>query len=126
MQVVRSSADSLLKVLNDILDFSKIEAGKLDLDLHDFRLRESIGDTMKALAVRAHEKQLELAYHVAPEVPDHVKTYCAEPQDHGLQRSMDMTLLLDLCRPALENGERVTVELPIRNVHRTVGAMLSG
>ena len=60
-----------------------------------------------------------------PDVPSHVKTYCAEQQDHGLDRSMDMTLLLDLCRPALEREEPVVVDLPIRNIHRTVGTILS-
>jgi signal transduction histidine kinase/CheY-like chemotaxis protein/HPt (histidine-containing phosphotransfer) domain-containing protein len=67
---VKSSGEQLLRVINDILDFSKIEAGKLDLDQHDFRLRDGLGDTMKTLALRAHEKGLELACHVAPDVPD--------------------------------------------------------
>ncbi len=60
-----------------------------------------------------------------PKVPEHIKTYCAEPQDHGLEKSVDMTLLLDLCRPALEHAEPVKLDLPIRNVHRTVGTILS-
>ena len=60
-----------------------------------------------------------------PKVPVHVLTYCAQPQDHGLERSLDMTLLLDLCKPALEREEPVKIELPIRNVHRTVGTILS-
>ncbi len=67
---VRSSADSLLSVINDILDFSKIEAGKLALDRVDFRLRDSLEDTIKTLAQRAHDKDLELACRIAPEVPD--------------------------------------------------------
>jgi glutamate synthase domain-containing protein 3 len=60
-----------------------------------------------------------------PEVPEHYKTYCAEPQDHGIDRSLDMTLLLEACKPALENGEAVKLELPIRNINRTVGTILS-
>jgi glutamate synthase (ferredoxin) len=60
-----------------------------------------------------------------PVVPAHVKTYCCEPQDHGLEQSLDMTTLLDLCRPALERQEPVVVNLPIRNVNRTVGTILS-
>ncbi len=70
--MVRGAGDSLLSVINDILDFSKIEAGKLELHVHPFRLREGLGDTMKSLALRAHEKGLELACHIAPEVPDHL------------------------------------------------------
>ncbi|HKD35427.1 MAG TPA: glutamate synthase-related protein, partial [Pirellulales bacterium] len=53
-----------------------------------------------------------------------VKTYCAERQDHGLDKSIDVTKLLDLCRPALENQTPVVVDLPIRNINRTVGTIL--
>ena len=60
-----------------------------------------------------------------PRVPDHVKTYHAEDQDHGIAKSLDMTTLLPLCQPALENGEPVVHELPVRNVNRTVGTILS-
>src|SRR5438132_4633214 len=70
LTMVKASADALLDVINDILDFSKIEAGKLDLDVADFDLRDSLGDTMKTLALRAHKKGLELACHVLGDVPD--------------------------------------------------------
>ena len=70
LNLVRQSADSLMTVLNDILDFSKIEAGKLDLDQHEFDLRDAIGDTLQTLAIRSAEKDLELAYHVKTDVPD--------------------------------------------------------
>jgi signal transduction histidine kinase/CheY-like chemotaxis protein len=68
--LVKTSADHLLTVINDILDFSKIEAGKLDLDCTDFALRDTLDDTVATLAVRAHTKGLELADHVAADVPD--------------------------------------------------------
>ncbi len=58
-----------------------------------------------------------------PEVPPTVGRYCQQPQDHGLERSLDKTILLDLCRPALERGEKVRAELPIRNIHRVVGTI---
>src|SRR6185437_3481807 len=64
------AADNLLGMINDLLDFSKIEAGKLELDPADFSLRAAVGDTLRALAVRAHKKGLELIYHVQPDVPD--------------------------------------------------------
>ncbi|MBI3325109.1 MAG: response regulator [Nitrospinae bacterium] len=68
--MVKASADALLSLLNDILDFSKIEAGKLDLEPVDFSLHESLGSTLKALALRAEQKGLELAYDVQPAAPD--------------------------------------------------------
>jgi signal transduction histidine kinase/CheY-like chemotaxis protein len=70
LNLVKLSAESLLAVINDILDFSKIEAGKLHLDSVPFPLRDSLGDTMKTLALRAQQKGLELACHVDPDVPD--------------------------------------------------------
>ena len=71
-RLVQQSSESLLSLLNDILDFSKIEAGKLELEEFEFPLRDSIGDTLQTLAVRAAEKKLELAYQIPPEVPDYV------------------------------------------------------
>jgi len=72
LTIVQESADSLLLLINDILDFSKIEAGKLELDPVDFRLRDVVGSTLKAVALRAHDKSLELAYEVDPDVPDNL------------------------------------------------------
>ena len=70
LKTVKSAAGSVLGLINDLLDFSKIEAGKLELDPADFSLRAAVGDTLRALAVRAHRKGLELIYDVQPEVPD--------------------------------------------------------
>jgi CheY-like chemotaxis protein/HPt (histidine-containing phosphotransfer) domain-containing protein len=70
LKVVHSAAYALLSVINDILDFSKIEAGKLELERSPFNLRDFLGEALKILAVKAHEKNLELAYRVAPDVPD--------------------------------------------------------
>jgi len=69
LQIVASSADALLTVINDILDFSKIEAGKLELDPVSFAVRDALTDTLRSLALRAHDKGLELACRVAPDVP---------------------------------------------------------
>ena len=70
LKTVKLAADSLLSIINDLLDFSKIEAGKLGLVSADFSLRTVVGDTVRALAVRAHKKGLELIYQVEPDVPD--------------------------------------------------------
>jgi signal transduction histidine kinase/CheY-like chemotaxis protein len=73
LETVKMSADSLLVVINDILDFSKMEAGKIVLDAENFNLRDSLEATLKTLALRAHEKGLELLCEVAPEVPEVVR-----------------------------------------------------
>ncbi len=70
LNTVKWSADALLTLINDILDFSKIEAGKIELDPIEFLLRDAIGDTLNPLALRAASKGLELAYDIAPDVPD--------------------------------------------------------
>ena len=82
LKTVKSAADNLLGILNDLLDFSKIEAGKLELDPTDFSLRAAVGDTLHALALRAHKKGLELIYQVNPDVADqgvgHVRLHLAD------------------------------------------------
>lgn len=70
LTIVRDSGESLLTVINDILDFSKVEAGKLELEQAAFDIREVLGDTLKSLALRAHDKRLELACHILPDVPE--------------------------------------------------------
>ena len=72
VNTVKTSADSLLTVINDILDFSKIEAGKLDLDVVAFNLPDSLEETMVTLALRAHEKGLELICDLKPGLPEYV------------------------------------------------------
>ena len=111
--VVKTSGNSLLRIINDILDFSKIEAGKLELDPHPFRLRDSLGDTMKTLAIRAHEKELELLWQTASNVPDSLVG------DAGRIRQ----ILVNLAGNAIkftETGEvSVLVELVSRDADRT-------
>ena len=67
--MVKSSGEGLLGIINDILDFSKVEAGQLRLECIEFSLQSCIGETVKALALRAHQKGLELAYDIDPEIP---------------------------------------------------------
>jgi glutamate synthase (ferredoxin) len=59
-----------------------------------------------------------------PDVGINVGRYCTEAQYHGLDKSMDMTRLLDICRPAIERGEKVSAELPITNNDRVVGTIV--
>ena len=70
LEMVQTSAESLLAIIDDVLDFSKIEAGRLELEHVEFNLREILGDAIKSFGVRAHHKGLELAWSVAADVPD--------------------------------------------------------
>ena len=69
LRMVKTSGEDLLSVVNDILDFSKVEAGKLELDEIDFDVYNCVGETMKTMALRAHQKNLELAYDAAADIP---------------------------------------------------------
>jgi len=71
--LVKSSADSLLTIINDILDFSKVEAGRLELESIEFDLRHTLAAITKTLALRAHQKGLQLTCEIRPEVPEQLK-----------------------------------------------------
>ena len=93
-------------------------------------IAEMVGrvDRLDTRAAIAHWKAKGLDFSTIlhrPEVPPHVKTHCEESQDHGIAESLDMTTLLGLCQPALDEKQPVVVELPIRNTNRTVGTILS-
>jgi PAS domain S-box-containing protein len=69
-ETVRDSASALLTVINDILDFSKVEAGKLDLELLDMDMRDTVEDVARLLAIQAHAKGLEVIALIDPSLPD--------------------------------------------------------
>ena len=73
LNTIRRSADALLSIINDILDFSKIEAGKLDLEILDFNLRNSVEEVMDLPSINAHEKGLEFAYYIHTDIPSWLK-----------------------------------------------------
>ena len=73
LETVKLSADGLLTVVNEVLDFSKIEAGKLEIDSAEFDLLEVLESVAKTLAVRAHEKGLELVCDMAADVPQIIR-----------------------------------------------------
>jgi PAS domain S-box-containing protein len=119
MDTVKFSADSLLTLINDILDFSKIEAGKVDLEAVDFDLRYHVEATMRTLAIRAHQKGLELHCEVDAEVPDAVSG------DSSRLRQ----IILNLVGNALKFTEKGEVKIWVRaesgdpkgpNLHFTV------
>jgi signal transduction histidine kinase/CheY-like chemotaxis protein/ligand-binding sensor domain-containing protein len=67
--MAQDSANTLMVVINDVLDFSRIEAGKLVFEVHEFDLTESVTEAARTMALRAHQKGLELAYQVDPAIP---------------------------------------------------------
>ena len=69
LETVKVSASNLLTLIDDILDYSKIEAGKIVLDPQPFDLGELVADTLHSLAIRAHQKGLELVFQFGPGVP---------------------------------------------------------
>jgi signal transduction histidine kinase/CheY-like chemotaxis protein/HPt (histidine-containing phosphotransfer) domain-containing protein len=73
LETVKLSADSLLAVINDILDYSKIEAGKVELEAIAFNLRDCAEEALKASALAADKKGLELLCEIANDVPEAVE-----------------------------------------------------
>lgn len=112
LATVKSAANNLLGIINDLLDFSKIEAGKLELSLGEFWLRATLGDTMRALAVRAHQKGLELVSNVYSDVPD------ALIGDAGRLRQV----LLNLIGNAIKFTEKGEVVVQVRAISDAVPA----
>jgi len=70
LSTVKSAAENLLVIVDDLLDFDKIEAGKIELAAERFSLRKAVRDCVRALALRAHRKGLDLIYDVSLDVPD--------------------------------------------------------
>ncbi|MBL9190897.1 MAG: glutamate synthase large subunit [Opitutaceae bacterium] len=94
-------------------------------------IEEMVGRTDKLEARKAvtHWKAKGLDFSsilYQPDVGPEVGRFCQVKQDHGIDRSLDVTTLLALCEPAIERGEKVIAELPIRNVNRVTGTITSG
>ena len=112
LATVRTSADTLLSILNDILDFSKIESRKLELEAVPFSPRASIADALKPLALRAHQKGLELICDIDPDVPAGV---VGDP-------TRIQQVLTNLVGNALKFTERGHVFVAVREDSRTEGS----
>lgn len=69
VELVRNSGNSLLTIINDILDFSKVESGKMELEEKPFNLEDCVRDALLLMSVKANEKNIELSYQSAPDVP---------------------------------------------------------
>ena len=110
LMTVESAADNLLSLIDGILDFAKIEAGRLELDPADFSLESVLGSSLRALAVRAHTKGLELVCQQRPGVPDDLVG------DAGRLRQV----LINLVGNAIKFTERGEVVLIVENAGESV------
>jgi CheY-like chemotaxis protein/nitrogen-specific signal transduction histidine kinase/HPt (histidine-containing phosphotransfer) domain-containing protein len=100
VEIVRQSGDALLGVINDILDFSKIEAGKLELEPHPFDIRHCLESVVDLVAMRAHEKGIDIALMIEAHTPQSVIA------DSGRFRQV-LTNLLSNAVKFTEDGEVV-------------------
>lgn len=114
LELVKDSADSLLRLLNDLLDFSKIEAGKLELEQTSFGLRETLDAAVRILAPRAAARNLELALRVQPDVPDGL---IGDP--HRLRQ-----IVLNLVGNALKFTERGKIAVRVESAGSADGGAL--
>ena len=116
---------------NNVVNFMRFiaqELRELMAKLGFRTIEEMVGRTDKLIPWKAIEHwkanglDLTPILH-QPEVAADVGRFRQQDQDHGLEKSLDLTQLLEICQPAIQRGEKVRAELPIRNVHRVVGTI---
>ena len=105
LELVTSSADSLLTLVNDLLDLSKIEAGRLDVEDISFSLRDNLRDTVTSMEVTAEEKGIGLELRLADDVPNQVRG------DPGRLRQIVVNLIGNAIKFTEEGGVTVAVEV---------------
>ena len=109
LEATMTSAESLMRIIDDVLDFSKIEARKIELELINFNLRDSIGGMLSSLALQAHNKGLELAYHIPDNIPERLIG------DPGRLRQ----ILVNLVSNAIKFTEKGEVVVSVKEVSQT-------
>ena len=113
----------------NFMKFMAREVREIMASLGFRNLKEMVGrtDVLETKKAVAHwkAKGIDLSPILyQPEVGPEVGRSCQIPQEHGLDKSLDMTVLLPLCQPAIEKGEKVKATLPIKNTNRVVGTIL--
>ncbi|HWF60359.1 MAG TPA: glutamate synthase large subunit [Nitrospira sp.] len=126
---LRKKFDGKPEHIVNYLFFVAEEARQLMAKLGFRTINEMVGHVDKLRITKAVDhwkaKGLDLTpLLTAPDVPEDVPRYCVQKQDHGLADILD-NKLVELCKTAIEQGEKVTLELPIRNINRTTGTVLS-
>jgi glutamate synthase (ferredoxin) len=112
----------------NFMRFVAMEMRELMAQLGFRTVEEMVGrvDRLEARKAVDHWKAKGLDFSnllYQPDAGPETGRYCQIPQDHGLEKSLDLATILELCGPAIERGERVRAELPIRNVNRVVGTI---
>ncbi|MEY4504694.1 MAG: hypothetical protein RL154_990 [Pseudomonadota bacterium] len=105
VSIINSSSEALLEIINDILDFSKIEAKKLSLEILDFDLRQTIEEALDLIAIKAHEKNLELINYIESDVPIKLRG------DAGRLRQVILNLTNNAVKFTLKGEVKVKIEL---------------
>ncbi|WP_051617099.1 response regulator [Desulfonatronovibrio hydrogenovorans] len=113
LSITKTSAESLLSLIDDILDFSKIEAGRLDIDHVSFKLRDTVDDSIRTLAVQAHAKGLDLNVRIQPSLED---MYLGDP-DRLRQ------ILINLVSNAIKFTQKGEVEIKVQEARERKGQM---
>jgi PAS domain S-box-containing protein len=119
LDVVKSSAYALLSIINNVLDFSKIEAGRLELERAPFGLENFIDEALKILAMKAHDKGVELAWRMDADVPAAVvgdttrlRQVLLNLLDNALKFTADGEVLLHVAKRG-DDGELVTLQFTV-------------
>jgi len=112
----------------NFMRFIAMEMRELMAQLGFRSVQEMVGrvDRLEARKAIAHWKARGLDFSnllYQPDAGSEVGRYCQMPQDHGLDKSLDVTQLLDICQPAIERGEPVRARLSIRNINRVFGTI---
>ncbi|MEL6354193.1 MAG: glutamate synthase large subunit [Cyanobacteria bacterium J06627_28] len=113
----------------NFMKFIAQETREIMAELGFRTLDEMVGRTEKLAPKKAIDhwkaKGIDLSPLLhQPDVGPEIGRYCTEAQDHGLDKSLDITKLLEICKPAIENGENVSATLPITNINRVVGTIV--
>jgi glutamate synthase (ferredoxin) len=112
----------------NFMRFIAMEMREMMAQLGFRTVEEMVGrvDRLEARKAVTHWKAKGLDFSnllYQPDAGAEVGRFCQIPQDHGLEKSLDVTKLLDICKPAIERGEQVKAELSIRNINRVVGTI---
>ncbi len=112
LDIMRNNGETLLSLINDILDLAKVESGQLSFEEVDFDIRELVETAAETMAMRAHEKHLELAGHVASDVPHNL---VGDPL--RLRQ-----VLVNLLSNAVKFTDRGEIVLRVERAHQDSGA----